>query len=255
MSSYDLDINSCDGLADDILNVTLRGSQQEFMASKDYSSPQHRRQTRSTGEFSETKAGFEKRIAEYYDYLFRGVLRLTHDKTEAEGITQAALLRFLHKMEKRDWNVEIKNTPAYLMTIAKHIWKERKRKTSEGPVSYDDEENFDKLDHATLNRDDSLIDIEKRIYYEELLRALPLNSILGGLSDYEAQLFQLRRMDEMSIHDIASEVKKDPEQVRYDLQKIEARIRFRVRKLVENADRQMLGVWKEIHHKRDKVTF
>ena len=68
--------------------------------------------------------------------------------------------------------------------------------------------------------------------FKELCRILPLRVILTGLDKYEREIFVLRRVERLSVKDIATIKKKDVCQVRYDLQKIDARIRYRVRKII-----------------------
>ena len=221
------------------------------MATRKYTSQQNDQKTNSGTRAQDLKVDFEKNLSNYYERLFRGVSRLTHDKLEAEGITQATLLKFLRIMTQKDWTADIKDINTYLMTIAKNLWNTRKRKNAQSPVSYDEVETVEMLDRSAVR--DETTDLEKRIYLEELVKTLPWEFMFSGLTNYERQLFSLRKIEENSIEEIATIVGKDPSRVRYDLQKISARIRYRARKYLESADKEMLAAWNELHAKRDKV--
>jgi DNA-directed RNA polymerase specialized sigma subunit len=104
----------------------------------------------------------------------------------------------------------------------------------------------EELERDVAITDDPVAELENRIYYKELLEALPLRLIFRGLSDYEMQLYRLRIIDEKSIDEIAAIVGKDPSRVTYDLQKIQARIRARVKQHIKKADNEMFRAWKLI---------
>lgn len=212
------------------------------------------RRAKFRGTPREIKA-FEENIDQYYDNLFDDVLRLTRNEADAEGVTQAALLRFLNMMDRQDWKVEIKDINAYLLTIAKHVLidRQRKRKPEDDSLSYDDEQNLKALERDQRNSKDDIQGIENRIYYEELWKTLPISVIFGSLSDYEKQLVQMHYLDEMSVKEIAACVGRSPEQARYDLQKLIAKVRYRARRLAQKADKDMLDVWKRFHANRDKL--
>ena len=221
------------------------------MANSDKALRQPRRNDSQHG-LSAIKIDFENNLSEYYDYLVKCLLRLTHDRSEAEAITQSALLQFLRRMDRKEWNVKINNMRAYLLKIAKNERNQRKLRAKD-TISYDDEQTFKAVDSASARPDEHIIALEKRIYLEELLRRLPPSVLFSGLTEYEKQLFLLRRVEGMPISEIASIVNKDLEEARYDLHKIEARIRYRVRRFLDDANNEMLGAWKAIHDKRDRL--
>jgi RNA polymerase sigma-70 factor (ECF subfamily) len=167
---------------------------------------------------------------EYYDLVFRLVMRLTSDREEAEDIAQTTFVRFFRLMKRK---IKINDDQAYLARIAINLCNDRwKRKGKENAVSYDDDKTREAMDRQTAQSDESVVTMENRIYAKELYSKLPLNVIMTGLSDYEKEIFSLRKVDELSIKQVAETVGRDICQVRYDLQKIEARIRYRVRKLI-----------------------
>lgn len=176
---------------------------------------------------------FEADSPQYYDLLFRIVLRLTNDREEAEDLAQTAFIRFLRLMKRKQWRVEINDIQAYLARIAINLCNDWwKKKEKEKAVSYDDDNTREEMDRQTARLDDSVLTIENRIYAKELYRALPVKVILTGLNDYEKKIFLLRRVDGLSMKEVADTVQGNICQVRYDLQKIEARIRYRVRKVI-----------------------
>lgn len=173
---------------------------------------------------------FASLYREHYDLVFRLVMRLTSDTEEAEDIAQTTFVRFFRLMKRK---IQIKDDQAYLARIAINLCNDRwKRKGRENAVSYDDDITREAMDRQTAQSDESVVMMENRIYAKELYSKLPLKVIMTGLNDYEKQIFSLRKVDELSIKQVAETVGRDICQVRYDLQKIEARIRYRVRKLI-----------------------
>ena len=178
---------------------------------------------------------FEQHSGEFYDSLFREVLKLTRNKRDAEDITQTAFMNFLQRMQRTDWKLESKSIRSYLSKAAKNLCRDMWRKGSKiTTFSYDDDVVRETLEQQAVQTDDSVAQIENRIYFKELFQALP-NVILQGITDYERRLFQLRKVEQLSLQEIAEIMERDVNQVRYDLQKIEARIRYRVAKITKAA--------------------
>lgn len=186
---------------------------------------------------NERRQQFDQNCAEYYSSLLRYLLFVTRNLTVAEEIAQKTFLRFLSRMNRTQWEVEVKNVKAYLMTTARRLcidmWKGA---GEEELVSYDDEQN-EQVQEALQRRakecDETVARIENSIYYKELYQSLPLNIILAGMSEYEKSILYMNAVDEMSAEEIAPIVKEAPGQVRYDLQKIHSRLGYRVRKFIE----------------------
>lgn len=179
-----------------------------------------------------TAESFEENSSEYYATLFRTVLRLTGDQEEAEDLAQTAFVRFLRLMTRKQWDLEIDHVQAYLTRIARNLVNDRWReKGKEKAVSYDDDKTREAVDRETAQTDESVVTMDNRIYFKELYRTLP-NVILAGMSQYEEQIFLLRRIEELSLREVADTVGKEICKVRYDLQKVEARIRYRARKII-----------------------
>ena len=186
---------------------------------------------------TEQRLQFEQRWLEYYNAVFSFVFHSLKNRADAEDVTQTTLMRFLAFMERRHWELEVVNVKAYLLTIAKRLCYEfwtRRRK--EGAVSYDDE--HDKQTQKDLERkskesDDLIRKIEDHIYYEELIQSLPLDVILDGLSEEELDLLYLDVVEGLSNEEIAEIVGEDVDSVRYHLQKLHAKIRYRGRKYLE----------------------
>lgn len=186
-------------------------------------------------EIADYRREFEQKYLEHYNSLFAYLLRKLGNRADAEDITHTTFQRFLAHMEKVQWRTEVKNVNNYLrkaaLNLCVDLWK---RKIDETQVSYDDEED-EKTQHdlqeQAVQRDDPYTSIENRIFYKEVYKSLPLNAILGRLSKYELDLLYLHVVDEGTAEEIAKIVDKDVHQVRYDLNKLLAKIRYRVNKL------------------------
>jgi len=191
----------------------------------------------ATALVSERQKQFDQNCAEYYDSLLRYLLFLTRSLTVAEEIAQTTFLRFLSRMNRTRWEVEVKNIKAYLMTTARRLCIDMWKTVGEDElVSYDDEQNEqvqEALQRKAKECDETVSRIEDSIYYKELYQSLPLNTILARMTEYEKSILYMNAVDEMSAEEIAPIVGQTPAQVRYDIQKIHSRLAYRVRKFIE----------------------
>ena len=186
----------------------------------------------------EQRQQFELRWLEYYNFVFGFVFRLLRNRDDAEEVTQTTFLRFLAAMERRDWKV--KHIKAYLRTTAKHLcyelWEHRRE---EGPTVSTNDEHDEKtqrdLERRAVESDNSMRELEDRIDYQKLFESLP-HTIFDGLSEYDLELLTLDIIEELPNKEIAEIVGKDVASVRYHLQKLRARLRYRGRKYLEGTD-------------------
>ena len=174
---------------------------------------------------------FEQHSGELYESLFRQVIKLTRNRRDAEDITQSAFMKVLEQMQRPNWKIDTKSIRAYLGQTARNLHRDRWRSKSK-TISYDDNDVRETIEQQAAVNDDSVARMDNRIYYKELFEALP-NVILKDTTDYEQQLLQLRKVDQLSWEQIAEVVGRSANQVRYDLHKLEARIRYRVAKITE----------------------
>ena len=174
---------------------------------------------------------FEQHSGELYESLFRQVIKLTRNRRDAEDITQSAFMKVLEQMQRPNWKIDTKSIRAYLGQTARNLHRDRWRSKAK-TISYDDDDVRETIEQQAAVNDDSVARMDNRIYYKELFEALP-NVILKDSTDYERQLLQLRRVDELPWEEIAEIVGRSVNQVRYDLHKLEARLRYRVAKITE----------------------
>lgn len=169
--------------------------------------------------------------------VFKHALKMLHNIDDAEDVTQTVYLRYFSFREKEGWKAKIVDEKVYQMTIATHlcyeIWRRRRE---EATVSYDDdndERTKRALERKAKESDDTVKKADDRLHYEKYYRSLPLKVIEGGLSEYELNLLQLNVVEEMSPKEIAELLGGDSNKVRYQLQKIHAKIRYRTRQLTK----------------------
>lgn len=172
------------------------------------------------------KDQFQKNAPMYLNMLLALLLRQTHDRELSSEITQQTLFKYFSRMEEENWQRDIKNEGAYLTRIARNLVCDGWRGYGKSEVSLEQElEN-----RLTVpSQFQCSFDLEKSIYLEELRETVPLKTILGGFDDYQLRLLQLREVEGLKYKEIAQEVNKDQVNVRYDLQKIKATIRARVK--------------------------
>jgi RNA polymerase sigma factor (sigma-70 family) len=174
---------------------------------------------------------FEQHSGELYESLFRQVIKLTRNRRDAEDITQSAFMKVLEQMQRPNWKIDTKSIRAYLGQTARNLHRDRWRSKSK-TISYDDKDVRETIEQQAAVNDDSVARMDNRIYYKELFEALP-NVILKDSTDYERQLLQLRKVDQLPWEEIAEIVGRSVNQVRYDLHKLEARLRYRVARITE----------------------
>jgi len=154
----------------------------------------------------------------------------THDIDRTEDLVQRALLKYLEEREAEGWQREIHNELAYITEIARNLRTDMWRVEGKAEwISFDGEP-----DDGLMRAVDQLLesfDVQKKIYLDELLKALPLKTIFGKLNPEKAQAFQLYYREDNSIEEIAETLNKDPLRIKHWIDGIEATIRARVKKL------------------------
>jgi RNA polymerase sigma factor (sigma-70 family) len=140
-------------------------------------------------------------------------------------------MKVLEQMQRPNWKIDTKSIRAYLGQTARNLHRDRWRSKSK-TISYDDKDVRETIEQQAAVNDDSVARMDNRIYYKELFEALP-NVILKDSTDYERQLLQLRKVDQLPWEEIAEIVGRSVNQVRYDLHKLEARLRYRVARITE----------------------
>lgn len=170
-----------------------------------------------------------------YPKLFAYSLMLTRNRTDAEDITQETLLYFKEHMEKNHWEVEIENIESYLRRIARNLYIDlSKRRKKERQVSYDDEESMQthtELDRKAIASDNVITRIEDAILYKKLMRSLPMRALLSGLNERELKLLYMKSVEERTPEEIADIMGEEKHTIRYDLNRLHAKLRYRVRKI------------------------
>jgi RNA polymerase sigma factor (sigma-70 family) len=181
---------------------------------------------------------FVQKWSEYSKLLYPYALKLTGNEADAEDLVQGAFRRFLAHMETTEWKEEITDEFAYLKTIVRNQYNSLlRRRKRERLVGYDDEQNEHiqkELDAKAKQINDPTDSIEHRLTVEKRIRQLPWSIIFSGWSEYELQLFGLK-LEGLSNKEIAQEVGKDIGSVSYYINKLNARIRARGRRLEEGS--------------------
>jgi RNA polymerase sigma factor (sigma-70 family) len=178
----------------------------------------------------EREEQFRKKAPEYLNMLFAIIFSITIDRELSNEIVQQTFVKYLDRMEEANWNLEIRNEGAYLVGMAKNLlrdfWRERGKREF---TSLDDQ-----IDHQLLNDLSQLtdtFDVQKKMYFEDLFRTLPLKTLLGRLKDDQKKLMELYFDQDMSPEEIAEELNVDVIVVKYKLSAICSTIRARLRKI------------------------
>jgi len=146
--------------------------------------------------------------------------RLTHDKVQSQDLVQETILRCLI----RSWDPEeIKAPLAYLFQCMRTAWIDSQRKNKKYEVvSLDDPLNNELLEAKLIVESDVLRSLEN----EELMKTLKAN--VGRLTASEKQLLDLW-LRAFTADEIARELAEDVRVIRYELNALMAKIRYRLK--------------------------
>ena len=179
---------------------------------------------------------FEDKLSEHYDRLYPSVLKMVSNKADADDFTQEAIMCYIRHMDQKGWETKIENTGAYLRRIAHNLYVDScKRRNREVQFGYEDEETGQtnqEAERKAATTDETVGRIEDASHFGKLLHDMP-KALLHGFTEYERDLLKLRKVDGLSAEEAAGILQKDVYRVRYDLNKIEARLRYRVRRLMD----------------------
>ena len=176
---------------------------------------------------------FQERAPAYVKMLLAAILSLTHDRELSNDVVQQTMVNYLSLREAENWQQEIENEPAYLRRIANNLLADRwKAKARTEWMSLDDQ--LDDRLQKVLSEFKGGLDVEKKIYLDELRKKIPFKIIFGGLSPYQRRLLWLHAVESMSYEEIAQEVNENVVIVRYEVQRIYATVRARVKKMFGN---------------------
>lgn len=162
-------------------------------------------------------------IIEGYKNLITYAVRLTRDPVEAEDLVQEAIYLLLKT------RVTPESTYNYLCRIIRNVYVDKFHKRRHVQlISIDDKENkelYNQLVNSPVNR------IENDLYYKELIASSLVLVLLKGLNEKEKNIYLMNVVEEMSAKEIAAVLDADVNLIRYELNRINAKLRYRARQL------------------------
>lgn len=173
---------------------------------------------------------FDDSAPAYRNKVFAVVLNKTHDHELSNEISQEAITKYLTAREKEHWQSEIENEEAYIVQIALNLLNDKWRVDGKVEWMSLDQQLDDRLLSA-LSKITSGVDVENKIYWQKLAQVLPWKTIFIGLSDTETRVFLLHAVECLSNEEIAIELNENVAVIRYELIKVKAKIRARVKKI------------------------
>jgi RNA polymerase sigma factor (sigma-70 family) len=179
----------------------------------------------------EWRKRFHENAEKYRKMLVGFVVRRMHDPELAQEIAQKTMVNYLSLREADNWQQDFKNEKAYLIKMARNLLMDEWRAQSKTKSV-----SLDHLPDDLLCKDLSKLtrfDVEK-FYLEELSQTIPLNTVLGRLSERQMELLNLRVVYELTYEQIAQKVNENPMIVRYEVQRILVMVRARAKKLFGN---------------------
>lgn len=177
---------------------------------------------------------FESHWGEYEEKLRRYALRILGNEDDAEEVARQAMTDHLESMERRLWNVELVSTEAYLKVIARNLcyalWSRRSRETPLYSSGEEGEKTLKALEEKAMRENDPTSRLNDKIAKGELLNAIP-KVVSSKLSDEEKEILYLHFTQQLGAKEIAAVLGKDVDYIRYQLNKLKAKIRYRVKKI------------------------
>jgi RNA polymerase sigma factor (sigma-70 family) len=177
-----------------------------------------------------SRNNFLEKAEEYAKKLPARIYSWTHDTELTEELVQRVFLKYFEYREAENWQEEIIDELAFITKIARNLLIDIRRFEARNHwISFDAEPGdglMKEIDQFVEN-----FDVEKKIYFDELLATLPLNTILGKLKPEKAKLVVLYYRKDYSIEEAAAELGVHTDLIKYWISGIEKTIQERVRKL------------------------
>jgi RNA polymerase sigma factor (sigma-70 family) len=185
---------------------------------------------------------FEYRAGELSTRLFGIVFSWTLDADLASDIAQEAFTRFISHMNAQGWSQDIKSFEAYLNRTAKNLLvdllRQQAKRRFESLDNDPDRKLHNEVDQVLLLRAVFTgLDTEE---LEKLHEEVPEQMIFRGLSDEDRELLILHKVKDLKPMQIARQRGDDPDKLRYRLQKMETRIRYRAKQFLKATGRKSL---------------
>lgn len=172
----------------------------------------------------------------YGRHLLPYILHILRNEADAADVTEQTLVNHVESMERREWRVEIVDIKAYLRQSARHrCLKLLKLRSRETPLENDGEEGArtnQVLEEMSMELNDPTPDIQEEIYKKELARRLP-QAVISKLTDEEKELLSLHVGRNLGAREVAELLGKEVCYVRYQINKLKAKLRYRLGKFFE----------------------
>jgi RNA polymerase sigma factor (sigma-70 family) len=181
---------------------------------------------------------FDANYTRYRKELGYIVLRNVRNKADAEEICDETIVNFLKSMERRGWP-KIENILGYLVRSAKRTAMKRARRHSKEVSITDHGDEQSKgvgksLDEKAVRENDPTNRYQDALRSGEVLQHMR-ETILSDLSDEEWDLLNLHHVEQMKAIEIAESLNMDVYRVRYQINKLSAKIRYRARQFRKRA--------------------
>lgn len=180
----------------------------------------------------ESRGEFYSKWEEYKKLLLGYALRILGNVTDAEDVSSQALTAYLRSMERRLWKVQIESTPAYLKVIARNLCfallRRRSRETPLETSGEQGEKTLKAIEEKAMRENNPTARYEKGIDKEKLLKALP-KVVTSKLTEEEKDIYYMHFTLKLGAKEIAAALDKDVDYTRYQVNKLKAKIRYRVK--------------------------
>jgi RNA polymerase sigma factor (sigma-70 family) len=189
----------------------------------------------------ESRVAFFSKWEEYEKLLLGYALRILSNVTDAEDVARQALTNYVASMDRRVWNVQIESTQAYLKVIARNLCfallRRRGRETPLESRGEQGERTLKALEEKAMRENDPTSRYQKKIEKDENLGAVP-KVVSSKLTEEEEDIYYMHFSLNLGVKQIAAALDKDVDYTRYQVNKLKAKIRYRVKAIKQKNARQ-----------------
>lgn len=172
--------------------------------------------------------------ATYRTQLRPSVLHILFNEADAEDVLTQTLVKFVRFRNRKRWENEIENIPAYLNKIARRLSfrlvLKRSRETSLDGDDEQSERNHKAIEEKAMRENDPTSRYHEEIARDEFFKKLP-RAIMSDLTDEEKKIGRCYYDENLNAEEISRVLGKDVYYIRHKLNNLRMKITYRVRKL------------------------
>lgn len=162
------------------------------------------------------------------------VFHILCNEADVEDVLTQTLVNFVRFRNRKRWENEIENIPAYLGQVARRLsFRLIRKRSREESLDGDDEQserNHKAIEEKAMRENDPTSRYHEEIAKGEFFKSLP-KAVTSNLTDEEKEIGYLYYGLNLSAKEIALTLDKDVYYIRHKLNNLRVKINYRVRQL------------------------